>query len=77
MGLGFQFVQPQVMGKKMSMHPVTVLFLVLVAGRFIGIVGMLLAIPTYAIGKVIVTHSYRLWKVKKLEDKLDEVSNKS
>ncbi|WP_096199558.1 AI-2E family transporter [Bacillus sp. FJAT-45350] len=62
-------LHPQVMGKKMSMHPVTVLILVLVAGRFIGIVGMLLAVPTYAVGKVIVTHSYRLWKVRRKEDK--------
>ncbi|MBM4764414.1 AI-2E family transporter [Bacillus sp. B15-48] len=65
------FIQPQVMGKKLSMHPVTVLFLVLVAGRFAGILGMVLAIPTYAIGKVIVTHIYRLWKLKQVEEKLD------
>ncbi len=63
------FVQPQVMGKKLSMHPVTVLILVLVAGRFAGIIGMILAIPTYAVGKVIVTHSYRLWKVRQQEGK--------
>lgn len=62
------FVQPQIIGKKMSIHPVTVLILVLVAGRFIGIVGMVLVIPTYAISKVFVTHLYRLWKLKKEED---------
>lgn len=61
------FVQPQIIGRKMSIHPVTVMALVLVAGRFIGIVGMVLVIPTYAIGKVIVTHLYRLWKVRKEE----------
>lgn len=58
------FIQPQVMGKQLSMHPVTVLILVLVAGRFAGLVGMLLAVPMYAVGKVVVTHSYRLWKLK-------------
>ncbi|OIJ20764.1 AI-2E family transporter [Anaerobacillus alkalidiazotrophicus] len=58
------FVQPQVIGRRMSIHPVTVMILVLVAGRFIGIVGMILVIPIYAIGKVIVTHLYGLWKVK-------------
>lgn len=62
------FVQPQVMGKKLSMHPVTVLILVLVAGRFAGIVGMLLAVPSYAVGKVIVTHLYRLWQVRVREE---------
>lgn len=63
------FVQPQVLGRKMEMHPVTVLFLVLVAGRFAGIAGMLLAVPSYAIGKVIVTHSYRLWKIRLAKEK--------
>ncbi|WP_078596260.1 AI-2E family transporter [Evansella clarkii] len=58
------FVQPQIIGKKMSLHPVTVMALVLVAGRFIGIIGMVLVIPVYAIGKVFVTHLYSLWKVK-------------
>lgn len=58
------FVQPQIIGRRMSIHPVTVMILVLVAGRFIGILGMVLVIPIYAIGKVIVTHLYRLWKVK-------------
>lgn len=31
------FVQPQIIGKRMSIHPVTVMVLVLVAGRFIGV----------------------------------------
>lgn len=62
------FVQPQVMGKKLAMHPVTVLILVLVAGRFAGIVGMLLAVPSYAVAKVIVTHLYSLWKIRKREE---------
>lgn len=60
-------LQPQVMGKKLSMHPVTVLSLILVAGSFAGIIGMLLAVPLYAVGKVIVTHAYRLWKLNRRE----------
>ncbi len=67
------FVQPQIIGKKMSLHPVTVMALVLVAGRFIGIVGMILVIPIYAIGKVIVTHLYRLWKIKEEGKKNESV----
>lgn len=39
------FVQPQIIGKRMSIHPVTVMVLVLVAGRFIGVIGMVLVIP--------------------------------
>lgn len=58
-------ISPQVMGKKLAIHPITIIFILLVAGRFAGVVGMLLAVPTYAVGKVIVTHSYRLWKLRK------------
>ncbi|WP_080843701.1 AI-2E family transporter [Cytobacillus gottheilii] len=61
-------VQPQIIGKKMSIHPVTVLALVLVAGRFIGIIGMVLVIPVYAVVKVLVIYLYRLWKIRVREN---------
>ncbi|MGO5014598.1 AI-2E family transporter [Niallia sp. Sow4_A1] len=61
------FVQPQIIGKRMSIHPVTVMVLVLVAGRFIGVIGMVLVIPIFAIVKVIVTHTNRLWRIRQEE----------
>ncbi|WP_332689361.1 AI-2E family transporter [Halalkalibacter lacteus] len=54
-------ISPQVMGRKLSIHPITIIFLLLVAGRFAGLLGLLLAVPTYAVGKVLVLHIYRLW----------------
>lgn len=57
-------ISPQVMGKKLSIHPLTIIFLILVAGRFAGLLGLILAVPTYAVGKVIVSHTYRLWKLR-------------
>lgn len=57
-------IQPNVIGRVMRIHPVTVLLLVLVAGQFIGILGMILVIPVYAVTKVVVTHLYQLWKGK-------------
>ncbi|MTT33246.1 AI-2E family transporter [Terrilactibacillus sp. BCM23-1] len=53
-------ISPLVMGKRLDVHPLTIIFLLLVAGNLAGILGMLLAIPTYAVAKVIVTRSYRL-----------------
>lgn len=61
-------ISPQVMGKKLSIHPLTIIFLIIVAGRFAGFLGLILAVPTYAVGKVIVSHAYRLWKLRKAAD---------
>jgi predicted PurR-regulated permease PerM len=57
-------VSPQVMGKKLDIHPITIIFILLVAGNLAGIVGMLLAIPTYAVAKVVITRSYQLLKLR-------------
>lgn len=58
------FISPQIMGKKLDVHPLTIILLLIVAGRFAGIVGMLLAVPTYAVCKVVVSHTYRLLKLR-------------
>ncbi|WP_017726870.1 AI-2E family transporter [Halalkalibacterium ligniniphilum] len=58
-------ISPQIMGRKLSIHPLTIILLLLVAGRFAGLLGLLLAVPTYAVGKVIVMHTYRLWRLKR------------
>ena len=59
-------VSPRIHGKKLSIHPLTIILLILVAGNFAGLLGLILAVPTYAVGKVIVSHTYRLWKLRKL-----------
>ena len=58
------FISPQIMGKKLAVHPLTIILLLIVAGRFAGIIGMLLAVPTYAVLKVVVGHTYRLLKLR-------------
>ncbi|WP_239575233.1 AI-2E family transporter [Geomicrobium sediminis] len=58
------FISPQVMGRKLQIHPITVIFILLVAANFAGIIGMLLAVPTYAVAKVIVSHTYRLIRLR-------------
>ncbi|MET3683019.1 putative PurR-regulated permease PerM [Alkalibacillus flavidus] len=57
-------ISPQVMGKKLQIHPITIIFLLLFAGRFGGILAMIIAVPTYAVLKVIVSHIYRIIKLK-------------
>ncbi len=47
------FLQPIVMGKTMSLHPVTIMIGLLLFEHFFGILGMILATPIIAIGKTI------------------------
>lgn len=50
------FLQPIVMSKSMSLHPVTIMIGLLLFGHFFGIIGMILATPIIAIGKTLWTH---------------------
>jgi predicted PurR-regulated permease PerM len=58
-------ISPLVMGRKLDIHPLTIICLLLVAGNLAGIIGMLLAIPVYAVCKVIVTRVYQLIQLRK------------
>ncbi len=49
-------ISPQVMSRKLAIGPLTVLLLVLVSGRMAGLIGMILALPTFVILKITVQH---------------------
>ncbi len=51
-------ITPNIMGKTLDIHPLTVITLILAAGSIAGFFGILLAIPTYAVIKVIVINIY-------------------
>lgn len=57
-----KFISPQIMGKSLSIHPITIIFVLLTAGSLFGVVGVILGIPSYALLKVIVQHFYQLFK---------------
>lgn len=54
---------PLVMGKKLNIHPLTIIFVLLIAGKFGGLIGLIFAVPVYALLKVIVSHMYRYMKL--------------
>ncbi|WP_431028281.1 AI-2E family transporter [Lysinibacillus sp. LZ02] len=51
-------ITPNIMGKSLDIHPLTVISIVLAAGNIAGFIGILIAIPTYAVLKVIVVNIY-------------------
>lgn len=53
-------ISPRVMGKKFSSHPVSIILLIIAAGKLAGLLGILLAIPTFAVLRVVISHVYSL-----------------
>lgn len=51
-------ITPNVMGKTLDIHPLTVITIILAAGKIAGFIGILLAIPAYAVGKVVIRNIY-------------------
>lgn len=47
-------IAPKIVGKSVGLHPVFVLLSVIIGGRYFGIIGMLLAVPTAAIIKLFI-----------------------
>lgn len=57
-----KFISPQIMGKSLKVHPITIIFVILTAGNLFGVVGILLAVPGYAVLKVLFTHLFQWFK---------------
>jgi predicted PurR-regulated permease PerM len=57
-----KFISPQIMGKSLHVHPITIIFVLLTAGSIFGVPGVILGIPGYAVLKVLVTHLFYLFK---------------
>ncbi|MCA1031857.1 AI-2E family transporter [Bacillus timonensis] len=59
---GLQFVEgnilsPLIVGRSLHMHPLMIMFSLLLGGEIAGIVGLILAVPVLAVLKVIVVHT--------------------
>lgn len=57
-----KFISPQVMGKSLHIHPITIIFVLLTAGKLFGVMGVILGIPGYAVVKVFASHIVYLYK---------------
>lgn len=59
-----KFISPQIMGRNLHIHPITIIFIIIISGNLFGVIGILLAVPGYAVLKVITTHSFEYFKFR-------------
>ena len=64
-------IYPNVIGRSLDIHPLTIIILLLVAGNIYGILGMILAIPFYAVTKTVVVY---LYDINQLRNKAKDAS---
>jgi len=50
------WISPQIVGKSLHLHPLVILLAVLAGGELAGPIGMVLAVPVVAAGKVVLSH---------------------
>ncbi|MFC4321541.1 AI-2E family transporter [Litchfieldia salsa] len=54
-------IAPLIIGNKLSIHPLTVILLLLTAGTLYGFIGILIAVPFYSVIKVTIKNIYRFY----------------
>ncbi|NQX44885.1 AI-2E family transporter [Paenibacillus tritici] len=59
-----KFISPQIMGKSLKIHPITIIFVIIFAGKMFGVLGIILAVPGYAVLKVVVTHIFQWFRFR-------------
>jgi predicted PurR-regulated permease PerM len=48
-------LSPRIIGNRVRLHPALVIFAVLVGGKLLGIIGVFIAIPVFAVGRVLLS----------------------
>jgi predicted PurR-regulated permease PerM len=51
-------ISPQVVGRSLHMHPLFIIFALLVGGQVAGVLGLILAVPFFAAMKVVIQHVF-------------------
>lgn len=57
-----RFVTPLVLGSKLNIHPITIMFILLISGSAFGVWGVFLGIPIYAASKVVIAEIFSWYK---------------
>ncbi|OQJ78265.1 hypothetical protein BMS81_10555 [Leuconostoc pseudomesenteroides] len=59
------FIYPNVIGKSLQIHPLTIMILLMVAGNLKGIVGMILVVPVYAVLRTVIKFGTQMRELTK------------
>ncbi|MGB4343153.1 MAG: AI-2E family transporter [Moraxellaceae bacterium] len=59
-------LQPYLVGDKIGLHPVAVIFAIMAGGQLVGFVGMLLALPAAAVIMVLLRHAHERYQQSRL-----------
>lgn len=57
-------LSPNIIGKTLDIHPLTIIIILLVAGKIAGLIGLILAVPTYAVAKTIAGYVYNMFTLR-------------
>ncbi len=60
------FLTPILVGDRIGLHPVAVIFAVLAGGQLFGFFGILLALPVFAVFAVLLRHAHKEYKSSKI-----------
>lgn len=60
-------IYPNIIGRTLKIHPLTIIILLLAAGNIAGILGMILAIPFYAVVRTVVIYLYNIVELRNEE----------
>ncbi|MNV85369.1 hypothetical protein D3C71_1793190 [compost metagenome] len=65
-------LRPLLVGDRIGLHPVAVIFAILAGGELFGFTGILLALPVAAVIMVLVRHVHDLYKDSSIYGSMDE-----
>lgn len=57
-------VYPNIIGRSLKIHPLTIILLLLAAGHIAGIGGMILCIPAYAVVKTVAEYFFDIYRIE-------------
>ncbi|MET3320092.1 UNVERIFIED_ORG: putative PurR-regulated permease PerM [Peribacillus simplex] len=59
-------ISSNIMGKRLNIHPLTIILLLLAAGSINGFIGILTAIPAYSVVKTIIGNFRKFYRLRKM-----------
>lgn len=57
-------IEPSIMGRNLKMHPLTIIIVLLIMGNLLGLIGMILGVPLFAMMKILIEHVFEKFKLR-------------